>query len=498
MNNLNHSKPLRWTEGTISDLIGNDGIFIDGDWVESKDQDPNGDVRLIQLADIGDGYFRNRSNRFLTTEKAAKLKCTFLRKGDVLVARMPDPLGRCCLFPGGSKPCVTAVDVCIIRTGDSGIYNKLLMYFINSPDFRSAIESLQSGTTRKRISRKNLAGLSLPVPPLAEQHRIVAKIEELFSDLDAGVEALKRAKAQLKLYRQAVLKAAFEGRLTADWREAHKGEIEPSSKNLAKIREEKVAGKKGGVHKPKPSIDTSGLAELPKTWSWALLSELGELNRGKSKHRPRNDPKLFGGNYPFIQTGDIRKAEIIKEYSQTYNDFGLKQSSLWPENTLCITIAANIAETAILGMKACFPDSIVGFIADERLCRVKYIHYFIKTAKQELEYYAPATAQKNINLETLYGVMVPLPSVAEQEAIIGEIECFYSLADAAEATLELSFGQSERLRQSILKKAFHGELVPQDPEDEPAAVLMERIKQEKAGGTAGPRRRALKRPAKLW
>jgi type I restriction enzyme S subunit len=413
-------------------------------------------------------------------------------KGDVLISvRAPVGPTNLCF----EKSCIGR-GLSAIR-GLGGIQPHFLLYLMRA--FEKVIAGSGTGTTFDAITGDQLKNFPVPLPPLPEQHRIVAKVEELFSDLDAGVEALKKAKAQLRLYRQAVLKAAFEGRLTAAWREAHKGEIEPSSVTLAKIREEKFAGNKGGKKKAHELVDASALPPLPKTWSWALLPELGELNRGKSKHRPRNDPQLFGGDYPFIQTGDIRKAEIIKEYSQTYNDFGLKQSRLWPENTLCITIAANIAETAILGMKACFPDSIVGFIADERLCRVKYIHYFIKTAKQELEYYAPATAQKNINLETLYGVMVPLPSVAEQEEIIQEIDRLYSLADFVETTLELSFGQSERLQQSILKKAFQGALVPQDPEDEPAVDLLERIKAEKAGKPlAGSRGIGKRAPRKLF
>jgi len=101
--------PQNWTLATISDLISRDGVFVDGDWVESKDQDPLGDVRLIQLADIGDGRYRNKSDRFLTYQKAIELGCTFLKKGDVLVARMPDPLGRSCIFPGDSKKAVTAL-----------------------------------------------------------------------------------------------------------------------------------------------------------------------------------------------------------------------------------------------------------------------------------------------------------------------------------------------------------------------------------------------------
>ena len=139
-----------------------------------------GDVRLVQLADIGDGQFRDRSARFLTSEKAAELHCTFLRPGDVLVARMPDPLGRACLFPGVGQPAVTAVDVAVVRPANLGVVPRWLMHFINAPQFRAQVLKLQSGTTRKRISRRNLATISLPVPPPDEQQWIVDTIEEHF------------------------------------------------------------------------------------------------------------------------------------------------------------------------------------------------------------------------------------------------------------------------------------------------------------------------------
>ena len=204
--------PEGWAITTIGDVIGCDGLFVDGDWIESKDQDLKGDVRLTQLADIGDGVYRDRSNRFLRHEKAIQLGCTFLQSNDLMVARMPDPLGRACIFPGDSKPSVTAVDVCIVRTGLHGADHHWLMYTINSPLFRLAVAGLQSGSTRKRISRSNLAKIEFPLPPLTEQHRIVAKIEELFTKLNAGMEALNKIKLQLKQYRHAILKHAFEGR----------------------------------------------------------------------------------------------------------------------------------------------------------------------------------------------------------------------------------------------------------------------------------------------
>ncbi|MBZ0097203.1 MAG: restriction endonuclease subunit S, partial [Sulfuricella sp.] len=172
------------------------------------------------------------------------------------------------------------------------------------------------------------------------------------------------------------------------------------------------------------------------------------------KHRPRDDERLYGGPYPFIQTGDVRKSGgTIREYSQTYSNFGLKQSRLWPAGTLCITIAANIAETGILAFDACFPDSIVGFLSTDTIT-TRYVEFFIRTAKENLEQFAPATAQKNINLDVLQNVAVPFPPLAEQRAIVNELELRFSLTDEAEAQVNANLQRAERLRQSILSGAF--------------------------------------------
>ena len=131
-------------------------MFVDGDWVESKDQAPEGDIRLIQLADVGNGVYLDKSSRFLTKQTARRLKCTPLKVGDVLVARMPDPLGRACLFPGDEREAVTVVDVCIIRTAADGPDPIWLMCCINTQGFRSLIARRATGTTRERISRGNV------------------------------------------------------------------------------------------------------------------------------------------------------------------------------------------------------------------------------------------------------------------------------------------------------------------------------------------------------
>ena len=163
----------------LAEVLGTAPVFVDGDWIESKDQNPEGDVRLIQLADIGIGSFINKSRRFLTGNTARRLGCTFLESGDVLIARMPDPIGRACVFPGIGQPAVTAVDVCIVRVNPEVIDSRYLVHFLNSTDALRQVSSKASGSTRQRISRSNLGTISIPFPPLDEQRRIAVILDKI-------------------------------------------------------------------------------------------------------------------------------------------------------------------------------------------------------------------------------------------------------------------------------------------------------------------------------
>ncbi len=374
---------------------------------------------------------------------------------------------------------------------------EFVYYYCTSSDFQQLMESHASATTVRILNKQKFGILPIPLAPINEQRRIVQKIEELFTELDAGVAALERVRANLKRYRAAVLKAAVEGALTADWR-ARRPDVEPAGDLLQRILRERRAAweqaelaryakasktpPKGwqGKYKEPAAPDATNLPELPDDWCWASLPQLGTLDRGRSRHRPRNDPRLYGGTYPFIQTGDVRHANtFIREYTQTYSEAGLQQSKLWPAGTLCITIAANIAETAILSFDACFPDSVVGFLAQDGCVSTRFIEIYLRTIRDQLERYAPATAQKNINLETLNTVAVALPPIVEQEQIVAEVERRLSVADDAAARVVAGLRRAARLRQSILKRAFAGDLVPQDPTDEAASALLERIAAER-------------------
>ena len=181
-------------------------------------------------------------------------------------------------------------------------------------------------------------------------------------------------------------------------------------------------------------------------WGIATLPELGELNRGVSKVRPRNSPELLGGPYPLVQTGDVSNSGLwIKNYSSTYSDKGLAQSRLWKRGTLCITIAANIAQTAILDFDACFPDSVVGFVPNERTDAI-FIHYWFSFFQKILEAQAPQVAQKNINLRILSGLKVVEPPLALQR----EFAAFVAKVD------KLAF--AARQRRDIAQKLYRAKM----------------------------------------
>ena len=182
----------------------------------------------------------------------------------------------------------------------------------------------------------------------------------------------------------------------------------------------------------------------------AILSELGALGRGISKHRPRNDPNLLGGEYPLVQTGDVANAGLyITSYNSTYSELGLRQSKLWKKGTLCITIAANIAKTSILEFDACFPDSIVGFIANEKTNNI-FIHYWFSFFQSILESQAPESAQKNINLKILSELKVIMPKKEKQDDFI----VFIDQVNKSKVAVQKALDETQTLFDSLMQEYF--------------------------------------------
>jgi type I restriction enzyme, S subunit len=469
---------------------GKSGLFTDGDWVESKDQDPDGGVRLIQLADVGINKFKDKSNRYLTESKASELSCTFLKKGDLLISRLPDPLGRTCMFPlDGDKKYVTVVDVSILRVDEVAYNSKYVEYILNSPQTRQKVQSKQTGTTRKRISRKNLAEIEIPTPPLPTQNRIVEKIEELFSELDNGVENLKKAQKQLKTYRQAVLKDAFEGKLTKEWREqqddlptpeellqqikaerkAHRQrELTEWEKEVEKWAKKGEKGKKPTKPRKSRSVDELTrdepftLHELPENWWWGKINDITHrVEYGTS------NKSIGEGEIPVLRMGNMQNGRI--DWSDLKYSIDSKDNEeylLRKEDVLFNrTNSPELVGKAVI-YKGERPAIFAGYLI--RLNQIReimngyYLNYFLNsvTAKKHGNTVkTDGVNQSNINGTKLVNYPIPLCSKKEQDQIVQEIESRLSVIEQLEQTIKENLQKAKALRQSILKKAFSGELV---------------------------------------
>ena len=283
---------------------------------------------------------------------------------------------------------------------------KFLYYFLK--DSVELLNSLGSGTTFKELSGTKLKEVEIPFPSAIEQKRIVKILDEVFE----GVEKAK----------------------------------ENAEKNLKNSRELFESYLQGVFENSK--------------WEKKTLEEVSlQFGRGKSKHRPRNDKKLYGGKYPFIQTGDIRNSgHFIVEYSQSYSEAGLAQSKLWPRGTICITIAANIAETGILNFDACFPDSVIGLVANPKIADTNFVEYLLQSFKAVLQAKGKGSAQANINMATFEHERFPFPSVSEQKTIVKKLDALAEQTKKLEGIYGQKLADIEELKKSVLKKAFAGEL----------------------------------------
>lgn len=322
------------------------------------------------------------------------------------------------------------------------IVPKYTFYLISTEKFVNGGRRTYSGVVgQQRISMDYVNQFPIPLPPFSEQKRIVHRIESLFAKLDEAKEKIQQVLDGAEMRKAAILHKAFTGELTKIWRKEN------------------------------------GISE--DSWESVKLKELGEFNRGKSKHRPRNDPRLFNGPYPFIQTGDVSSSGMyIQKHSQTLSEFGMQQSRLFPKDTLCITIAANIGKVAILTYDCCFPDSVVGFTPNERTFS-KYMYYSMLKIQKEIEALAPAVAQKNLSLKLLLDVNVQIPSVEEQHTIVKIIERLLKHEKNVISASMRSIESIEIMKKSILAKAFRGELGTNNPTEDSALNLLKEVLQDK-------------------
>ena len=352
---------------------------------------------MLSSKNIDDDFITLDSPRFLShSDYIAENKRTTVSEGDLLMT-IVGTVGRVAIVPKELNGICLQRSVAVIKPEREIVNNRYLMYQLQN--MRPFLEKEARGVAQKGIYLKQVSQLDIKLPGLEQQKQIV-KV------LDKVTELISLRKQQLTKLDELV-KARF--------------------------------------------VEMFG-DPVKNTMDWEIksLSELGEINRGVSKARPRNSPELLGGPYPLIQTGEVANAKTyITSFNSTYSEKGLAQSKMWPKGTLCITIAANIAQTSILTFDACFPDSVVGFIS-RNMTNELFIHYWFSFFQKILDEQAPQVAQKNINLKILSELNVIVPPLSLQNRFAAFVEC----VDQQKQTVQQSLEKLEVMKKALMQEYF--------------------------------------------
>lgn len=518
MNRMNEEQelPQGWVWVAIGALSTSKNGIVDGPFGSNLktsdyiDDIANG-VPVLTTKNL-EGDYSPEKVRFVSKSKFEELKRSQVNGGDILIAKIGS-IGKNGVYPKGYPTALIPANLIKI-TLDNDEFFKYIYYHIKSQRFQDLIKSISKATAQPAFNVSQFRTLSIPLPPLPEQRRIVAKLEELFSKLEAGVTAVRRTQALLKRYRQSVLHAAVTGELTRAWRETHPlAPAETGAALLQRIRAERRAqweaaqvAKRGGQlplgegwkakYAEPEEPDTSELHELPEGWTWCRLDSVAEMCLGKMLDEAKNKGTL----QPYLRNVSVRWGSFDLEH--------LKQMRFTEEEDERYSVKKGdlvICEGGEPGRAAIW-ESETPIKIQKALHRVRikskgllnrFLFYSLRhdALGHYLSTYFTGTGIQHFTGAALARYTFPLPPLAEQAEIVAEVERRLTVLDALSQTLADALRRAERLRQSILHQAFTGRLVPQDATDEPAAALLARLREGVAGaaqakGKAGRKTKA--------
>jgi type I restriction enzyme S subunit len=413
---------------------------------------------------------------------------TFFQNGDILFAKITPCMenGKIAVVDNLKNGIgFGSTEFHVIRLLSRDISRKILFYYLLQDGFRKDAQRNMTGSAGQlRVPTRYIQNVVIPIPPLNEQHRIVAKVEELFSRLDAGMESLRKVKAQLKRYYQAVLKYAFEGKLTEEWRKTHKQELEPTTTLLERITQERKKNVKRRYNELL-STDVSDLPKLIEGWAWARLSDICNVKgrvgwRGYMKSDLRDEGPFVIGATHLTDKWKVNLTNPVFISTEKYRE---SPEIMVNHGDVIVAQRGSIGKLALvdfdLGEATINPCVLL--LKDIRINNKFLLYLLASPAYQDsLLKGNTSTTTPMITQEFLRNMVIPVASLTEQGKIVEDIECFLSVANAVENIVNQSLKQTEKMRQSILKKAFEGKLLPQDPTDESAENLLEHIKEKKA------------------
>lgn len=466
---------------------------------------------VLRLADVTiEGVIAAESLREIPLTDAERKKYALIR-GDLLAFRVngsPQITGHVVCYPGpeGFAYCDHFIR---FRLRDGTLLPALAAYAFRAWPARDQVASgMVSTAGQNTVSQKTYSTIQLLLPPIREQQQIVEAIESYSTRLDDAVATLERVERNLKRYRASVLKSAVEGRLVPTEAALAKQEgrtYEPASVLLERILTERrrcwsESGKKGKYQEPTPP-DTTKLPKLPEGWCWASVDQLGESVTGTTPATAKQE--YYGGSLPFLKPTDLNAGYTVVSARESLSEEGARQARTLPGGSVLVTcIGATIGKTGLTRVECATNQQINALVPDEPLRAVFYLYWFFVSpfGQSSVIGNASSTTIPILNKSRFERIAVPLPPLSEQTRVISELERIFSLIDGTGHELERAQRKCGRLRQSILKWAFEGKLADQDPNDEPASVLLERIRAErnpdKPAKSAPSQRKAAKKKAR--
>jgi type I restriction enzyme, S subunit len=492
--------PLGWVLAQLEDLTKDpkqdivDGPF--GSNLKASEYVDEG-APIVRLQNIDRNRFLDKNIRCVTSQKAEELSRHSFISGDIIITKLGDPVGKACLIPCSLSNGIIVADVVRARMDENRALRKYVSYAINSPIVVSEINLKVKGSTRPRVNLGHIRELEIPLAPHREQHRIVAKLEKLLAKVDACKERLEKIPAILKRFRQSVLAAACSGRLTSDWRQKNSKD-ETAIIFLRKLfKEGSVSAKMEADINP---VCATEYPDLPVGWVYSSLSAIS-LSITDGDHQP--PPKAESG-IPFVTIskfshGSLDLADTMFVKPEYFESLRENRRPRIGDVLYSVTGSFGIALLVETDEKFCFQRHIA-LIRPHPLMSNKYVFFAMSSGfayKQTTEV-ATGIAQLTVPLSSLRKMIIAIPPLEEQHEIVRRVEALFKVADDIEKRYQKAKAHVDKLTQSILAKAFRGELVPQDPNDEPASERLKRIQEErlKQDAESGPGRRGSRRGGK--
>ncbi len=384
---------------------------LDGDWIESKDQAPSG-IRLIQTGNVGFGVYEDKGERakYISEETFERLNCTEIFPGDILISRLPSPVGRACILPKTNSRMITAVDCSIIRPKKE-LLSKYLVFYASSQIYFDLINEKVTGTTRPRISRKNLESISIPLPPVDVQREIVGKVEELMGFVEVVQEGGAKIRELGAKARAKILDLAIHGKLVAQ------DPAEPPAAVGA-------------------SVTTPPYA-LPPNWKWVKLGEVFDVARGGSP-RPIKDYITTDRNgLNWIKIGDtIKGSKYITSVQEKIKPEGLHKTRQVYKGDLLLTNSMSFGEAYILNIDGCIHDGWLVLHPKQDVSRDFFVYLLSSpSVHRQLEALASGTGVRNLNSEKVRSVFIPLPPLGEQKRIVEKVEAMMKALEGLSASV---------------------------------------------------------------